>query len=328
MNRRAFLASGLLAAGTAWGDPLKPGSPAQVDVHHHLFPPRLRETLAGKIPDAFLPGVEQSLKEIDASGTARAVISFPNSDITTLKAQELSPLIRESNDYAAGLVMKWPERYRLFASLPMPHIDASLKELARIGSEIPADGVLLITNYGNRWLGDPEFSPLLEELDRRGLLVYVHPNAADCCRGLLHGVSDSIVEFQTDTSRTIASLLFTGTAERMQKIRFLFSHSGGTLPSLVERFERAPKGAPALAAQIPKGATWYLRRFLYDTAQTANAGALGALLKIVPDSQVMFGSDFPYRTASEQVRQIREMHLGAATTQRILATNAQRILRL
>jgi 6-methylsalicylate decarboxylase len=142
----------------------------------------------------------------------------------------------------------------------------------------------LISNYGSRWLGDPEFAPLMEELNRRKLMVYVHPNAADCCRGLLHGVSDSIVEFQTDTSRTIASLLFSGTAERLQEIGFLFSHSGGTVPSLIERFESAPKATPGLETKIPRGALWYLRRFFYDTAQTANPSALGALLKIVPHS--------------------------------------------
>src|SRR5262249_41587097 len=157
----------------------------------------------------------------DASGTSRAVISFPNSDIAALERAALSDLIRACNDYAAGVIAKYPSRYRLFASLPMPHVDASLGELDRIGRQVSAAGILLISNYGNRWLGDQEFAPLMQEINRRKLLVYVHPNAADCCRGLLKGVSDSIVEFQTDTSRTIASWLFSGSAERFRDIRFL-----------------------------------------------------------------------------------------------------------
>jgi predicted TIM-barrel fold metal-dependent hydrolase len=299
----------------------------QIDVHHHVFPPRLRAALDGKIPPRFLPGEDDSLREMDASGTTHAVISFPNSDITTMEREALADLVRACNDHAVGVVAKHPNRYRLFASLPMPYVDASLSELDRIGKEVPAEGILLISNYGKRWLGDPEFSPLMQEINRRRLMIYVHPNAADCCRGLLPGVSDSIVEFQTDTSRTIGSLLFSGSAQRFSSTRFLFSHSGGTLPSLIERFVSAPKASPGLDRMMPQGALWYLRRFYYDTAQTANPSALGALLKIVPDTQVMFGSDFPYRTAAEQVSQLKDMDLGERTLQRILSGNAQQVLR-
>ncbi len=330
MQRRAFVAQSacFLAALSVRSAPGGTPRQGQIDVHHHVFPPRMREFLSGRIPPQFLPGEDRSLAEMDASGSSMAVISFPNSDITVLDPQALTDLIRACNDHAAGVVAKNPTRYRLFASLPMPHVDASLKELERIGGDVPAAGVLLISNYGTRWLGDPQFAPLMEEINRRKLLVYVHPNPADCCKGLLHGVSDSIVEFQTDTSRTIASWLFSGSAERLQDVRFLFSHSGGTIASLMERFVSAPKASPGLDKMMPQGALWYLRRYYYDTAQTANPGALGALLNFIPDSQILFGSDFPYRTAAEQVAQLKQMNLGQATLERILIGNAHRALNL
>jgi 6-methylsalicylate decarboxylase len=288
----------------------------------------MRKALAGRVPARFLVDENQSLMAMDSDGTSLAVISYPNSDITTLEPSALSSLIQASNDYAAAVVAKNPTRYRLFASLPMPNVDASLRELERIGKEVPADGVLLISNYGSKWLGDPQFAPLMQELNRRQMLVYVHPNPADCCKGLLPGVPDSIVEFQSDTSRTIASWLFSGSAERFRDLRFLFSHSGGTIAGLIERFILAPKVSQELQKLVPEGPLWYLKRFYYDTAQSANPGALGALMNYVPDTQILFGTDFPYRTAIEQVKQLQGMALDADRLERILRSNARHLLHI
>ena len=110
-----------------------------------------------------------------------------------------------------------------------------------------------------------------------------------------------IIEYGTDTSRTIASLLFTGTASRCPDIKFIFSHGGGTMPFLIERFVRLPLASKAAAAKTPEGVMPLLRRFHYDTAQVANPAAMAALTKVVPISQIVFGTDFPFRTARDHV---------------------------
>ena len=328
--RRRDLLTGALATAVAVATPVLPAVPPRrrfIDVHHHLFSPAMQVTLRPMMgPGAMLAGAEQSLAELDSTGVATAMISFPSSDIFALPEERLTGLIRDSNDYAMALVSNNPGRYGLFASLPLPYIDASLREIAYIFDQLHADGVLLITNYGDRWLGDVSLSPILAELNRRKAIVYTHPNAANCCKGLLNGVSDSIIEFETDTARTIASLLFNGAAERYQDIRFIFSHAGGTLPSLIGRFTTAAQAAPALATQMPKGVMHYLQSFHYDTAQAANPSALGALLKFVPASQVMFGTDFPYGHATDQAQAIAAMRLGRKVTEDIYAGNARRLL--
>jgi predicted TIM-barrel fold metal-dependent hydrolase len=298
-----------------------------IDVHHHMFPPALMEVLRDVLPPpAKLADAGQSLAEINAGGVEAAMISYPTSDIVSLPEQRLTQLIRKANDQAMATISNGFGRYGLFASLPLPYVDASLREIGHIFDELHADGVMLITNYGKRWLGDPTLAPILDELNRRKAVVYTHPNAADCCKGLIPGVGDWLVEYETDTARTIASLLFSGTAERCQAIRFIFSHAGGTMPALIERFTTAVKLSPALAQKIPQGALKYLQSFHYDTAQSANPSALGALLKFVPDRQVMFGTDFPYRGTLEQVAAIQALHLGRAATDGILSGNARRLL--
>jgi len=45
-----------------------------------------------------------------------------------------------------------------------------------------------------------------------------------------------------------------------------------------------------------------LRRFYHDTAQISNAVTIEALVKLVPISQVVFGTDLPFRTSAEHVK--------------------------
>ena len=322
-NRRQFI---MLGAAAVAGSALGAAKPTVIDVHHHLFPPSLADYLRGKVQDFVLAGADRSLAEIDAAGTVSAVISYPASDTLNLPETLLAPMISKANDFAMSLVGKHRGRYGLFASLPMPHVDASLREIAHVFDELRADGVLLNVSYQSRYLGDPVFAPVLEELNRRKAVVYTHPGTADCCRNLVPGVHDSIVEFETDTARTIASLLFSGTAERCPNIRFIFSHAGGTMPALIERFRNAHRANPKLTEAMPRGAESYIKAFHYDTAQAANSMGLGALLQLVPVSQVMFGTDFPHRRTAEQVEALHAMRLDANSLDAILRGNARKLV--
>ena len=58
--------------------------------------------------------------------------------------------------------------------LPLPHIDASLEEIAYSFDTLKADGVGIMTSYGDKWLGYPQFAPVWEELNRRKATVYTH----------------------------------------------------------------------------------------------------------------------------------------------------------
>ena len=186
--------------------------------------------------------------------------------------------------------------------------------------------MLLNTSYQSRWLGDPYFAPVMEELNRRKAVAYTHPGPVDCCRNMIPGVHDSIVEFESDTARTIASLMFSGAAERWPNIRLIFSHAGGTAPALIERFRNAQRLNPKLAETMPRGADSYMKSFHYDTAQAANPMALGSLLKLVPVSQVMFGTDFPHRKTTEQAAALSAMDLGASALDAIFRDNARQLV--
>ena len=146
----------------------------------------------------------------------------------------------------------------------------------------------------------------MEELNRRKALVYTHPTAANCCVNLVPTQQPVMIEFGTDTTRAIADIVFSGNARRFPDIVWIFSHAGGTMPFLIERFVRNPLLDPKAKPAVPDGTLAELKRFYYDTAQTANKSAMSALSAIIPPSQIVFGTDFPYRTGIDHVKGLRE----------------------
>jgi 6-methylsalicylate decarboxylase len=210
--------------------------------------------------------------------------------------------------------------------LPMPYIDESLKEIEYAFDTLNVDGIGMMTSYGDKWLGYPQFAPVFDELNRRKATVYTHPTSANCCVNLVQSVSGAAVEWGADTTRTIVSLIFSGGAQRYGDINFIFSHGGGVLTAVAERLQiQMVSIAPYKDKFTREIVEAQLRRFYYDTAQVANAVTIGALAKLVPVSQIVFGTDYPYRTGAEHVKGLAA-NFSPGELQAIDRGNALRIL--
>ncbi len=275
---------------------------AIIDVHHHIAPPvYVADTKLRSRPNKtyFDWSPQKSLEDMDRAGVSIAVLSA----ITVWAGDDARAvrLARECNDYAARMAQDHKGRYGRFACLPLPDIDASLKEIEYGLDVLKCDGVSVMTSYGNKWLGDPAFLPVMQELNRRKAVVYTHPTVADCCADLIPGIPDAIIEFGTDTTRAITSLAFFGTMKACPDIRFIFSHGGGTLPYLIWRLEAQCRNTKTAGGQPADGVFPHLKRQYYDCAAAASPITMSALTQFVPVSQVLFGTDFPFTTAKAHV---------------------------
>jgi predicted TIM-barrel fold metal-dependent hydrolase len=302
-----------------------------IDVHHHLFPPPFvaqlvehQHYLARGVARTWTPQV--SLDDMDRAGVATAITSITAPGFALLGRERLVAANRECNEYGARMSADHRGRFGLFASLPLPDVDASLREIAYALDELKAEGIGLLTSYGDKWLGDAAFAPVMDELDRRGAIVYVHPTTADCCRNLMPGIADWVIEFPVDTTRTIASLLFSGTAARCRRTRFVFAHVGGILPLIVEHLVRAAEVDKALAAKVPAGVKEQLREFHYDTALRAHPVGMFGALQAIGIERLLFGSDAPLRTSQSQVDGLRSSGLSPEDRKKIEFGNARRLL--
>lgn len=335
VSRRGFMAGALSAGAAATAAPLlirtaaAQAKPHRIDVHHHLSPPThieaLRKATLGS-PPTYNWSVQKSLEDMDKAGVATSITSVTTPAVSFLDSDNAKRVARECNEYAARLMADHPGRFGIFATVPLPHVDVALQEVAFALDTLKADGICLMTNYGDKWLGAPEFAPLMEELNRRKAVVYTHPGAANCCRNLVPDIPDQIIEFGTDTTRTIANLIFSGTTTKFPDIRFIFSHAGGTMPFLVERLQLLPSISPKLKKDWNfEKVTAEITRYSYDTAQVAHPGALASLMKLVAVSQVVFGTDYPFRTSADHVKGLTA-YFSAADLKAIDRDNALKLM--
>jgi predicted TIM-barrel fold metal-dependent hydrolase len=183
-----------------------------------------------------------------------------------------------------------------------------------------------MTSYQSKYLGDPAFAPVMDELNRRKAVVFTHPVRPDCCRNLVPDVAEPVIELATDTTRTVASVLFSGTATRCPDIRFIWSHGGGTIPFLTMRLVNWANARKDLKDRLPDGPVAALKKFYYDTAQAAHPYALSSLLKLVSTSQVVFGTDFPFVTAAATAQGLKDFGLSAGDLAAIDRGNAAALL--
>jgi predicted TIM-barrel fold metal-dependent hydrolase len=333
MLRTQFLtgALGVAAIAAAPIGTAAQSQPSRIDVHRHLSPPGYADASRAYLPAFPKPlagwSAQRSIEDMDASGIALAMLSMPATPgIFYGDVQAARTLARSSNEYMVSLRRDYPGRYGVFAALPLPDVDGSLREIAYAYDVLNVEGIGLLSSYNGKFLGDPAFAPVWQELDRRKALVFTHPAGNDCCKHLQPEFSESVIEYGTDTTRAIASLVFSGASSRYANVKVIFSHGGGTMPFLVERF-RLAAADPAIAKNLPNGVDEELRRYYYDTAFITNAVAMSALTKLVPASHILFGTDFPYRPAAPALTELAACGLTPAEVAAIVRPNALAYLR-
>lgn len=339
-SRREFLAA-LAGLGVS---ALLPGGPAaargravgRIDTHHHFFPPDYLEPLAvwnkqqGVAPGLQKPQQEWSpavtLEAMDKFGVATGVLSISTPGVWFGESGQARRLARICNDFGAGMVRDHPGRFALFAAMPMPATDGVLHEIEYALDTLRADGIGFMTSYGDIWPGDARFAPIFEELDRRKAVAYFHPTLPNCCGSLIPGVPAALIEYPHDTARAILSLLVSGAFARYKNIRFLFSHAGGSIAMLAGRIANGLSARKNLAEIAPQGVARELQKLYYDTANSTYAPTIAALLKLVPASQVVFGTDFPYVPIAHNVEGFTKLGLSPGVRHAIERGNAERLL--
>ncbi len=288
-----------------------------IDVHAHFFPPVYLEALKDAGLKTLDGGISippwtpaRALASMDEVGIAGAVLSVSSPHVSFLENKAAATLCRSINDYSAEIKRLHPDRFGAYAILPLPDMDASLAELGRALDELQLDGVALPTSVHGIYLGDAKLAPLLEMLGDRRVTVFIHPTCPCCFEAFGLELPGPMIEFPFETTRTAASLLYSGALARYPGINFILPHAGGTLPFLAPRISSV--GAiPAMGQRaIPRAqAMQAFTRFYYDTAAAVTPQQIAALRVLAPTSQILYGSDFPF--ANEEVVRMAEAAFAA-----------------
>ena len=328
VRRREFIA-GLAAAGVTAlvpdilkGAQVRPGAaapPHRIDVHYHGNSPgfiaaiKARNTGQTALMN-WTPA--KALEDMDRDGVATSIMSTSEPSVYFGDVAAARALARECNEYAARLVADRPSRFGMFATLPLPDVDGTLREIEYAFDTLKADGACFMSSYEGKYLGDPKFAPVMDELNRRRAVCYTHPFRGAMMNMLPDGRALGIT-LTTETTLTIQSLLYTNTATRCPDIRFIWSHGGGTAPYITSRL-----GAGIGPDGQPNANMAAMRKFYYDTAQAFNEYTLATFTKVVPNSHILFGTDYPFAQAGTVAKGLADYGFAAANLRAIERENA------
>jgi predicted TIM-barrel fold metal-dependent hydrolase len=270
-----------------------------IDVHSHAIFDFLTKPSTGKWQAApELPGwsMDGALELMDKFEIITAVISSPNA-ANDIVGQAGRDMARRVNEALAEMMARHPTRFGGLATLPARDIDGCLKEMEYALDVLKLDGVSTSTNINDVYLGEDHYDPWFEEMNRRGVTLFIHPTIHSSFPNTSLGLHPGMFEFVFDTTRMLANMVVTGKKKRFSKMNMIASHAGGTMPFLVKRFQIAESafGAGKGRETIPaEGVKEVLASFYYDvTLATTNTQLLG-LLELVPTSQILMGADIPF----------------------------------
>ena len=305
-------------------------APRRVDVHFHLIPPFYREAVyaagrgpaIGKYPD-WTP--QLALDLMDACSVEVALTSLAQPGVGFGDEASAQVLARRCNDYAAELVARWPTRFGAFGTVPMWSIKGALDEIAYALDVLEFDGVSLFASYGENFLGDARFDPVLAMLNERGAVVFVHPGLHRSSKGLALPWPAFIMEYLFDTTRAVVNLIFSRAIERFPRVRFILPHAGGLVPYFAWRLSVSPM-IDARLPQLSREQVYAgLKYFWYDNALSPGEQTFGTLDRVALPERIVFGTDFPFanpRVIAEMIKSYESGFLSDARRAEIDRTNA------
>jgi predicted TIM-barrel fold metal-dependent hydrolase len=320
--------------------------PMIVDIHAHYFPQEYTDLLmriGGRtLPEAARPltarpmrqdapaGMQTRLQQMDEAGVQMQVLSPAASPPYADREADAVAAARLINDSYAALAQQYPGRLAAFVSLPLPHIDAALREMERGLDQLGMLGVSMTCSCFDRSTAEAEFEPLYEEMNRRGTVLNYHPIQNGICSPMINDYRFTVsVGASLEDSAIVLHLIARRVPERYPNIKYVIPHVGGIIPMLLQRLDNQ---APSQHPDLPERPSVTARRFYYDTVSHGSQAALVCAWKAFGTDHLVAGSDYPVLLAFETYRQtfhyIRESGLPAADVDKILNHNAQILLGL
>ncbi len=272
----------------------------KIDLHVHYLPRAYREALlthAGADRDKFPTpdwDPELHLQFMDAMGIATAMLSVSSPHLNFGDDAAARVLARQANEEGADLARKYPRRFGLLASLPLPDVQACIAEIGYALDTLSADGFTMPTNARGVYLGDERLDPVLEALNRRRAVVVIHPTRPGSVpENVAEKAPIPMMEFLFDTTRTVTNLILNRTLRRFPDITFVVPHAGAFLPLLADRLFAFTAYLPPADHDTPDVYA-ELGGLSYDVAGFCVPRQLSVLLGITGPGHLLYGSDFPY----------------------------------
>lgn len=223
-----------------------------IDIHGHILTKAyldLLEAHGATGEDGFpLPtwDEQEAIAFLDEAGITYQVLSLSSPHPYFGDAEESAAFCQSFNDEVAHVVSRHPNRFGFCAVLPLPDVDAAVKEAIRAICELGALGVKLASNSRGLYLGDERLGPLFERLkslaEERGrdVVCLIHPSRPEpIAEGVFSAGPVPLYEFLADTTRAVLNMVARDIPRRYPRVHIVIPHCGSFLPNVARRIEGA-----------------------------------------------------------------------------------------
>src|SRR6202167_4024733 len=187
--------------------------------------------------------IENRFKWMDDAGVEKQVLS-PNHPPYLPDQAECVKAVQMLNDGYADFAHRFPKRIASYVMLPLPHIDASLKEMERGFDQLGCVGVNMHVSCFNRSVAETEFEPIYAEVNRRGAILFVHPSTNGACSPLINDYKfTAAVGTSIEDACFVLHMIAKQSPHRSPNIRFIVPHLGGPIPMLLNRLDQQGQSA-------------------------------------------------------------------------------------
>ena len=276
-----------------------------VDVPSHIIPPdyvALLERHGAALEETFpLPGWDAArhVRFMDAAGIACSVLTLPAPQPYFGNSAESRACIRRANEAAAAAVRDYPGRFEFCAALPLPDVEAAVREAVYALDTLGAVGVKLATNARGQYVGDAALDTLMAVLNARGAVIILHPHRPTPYPSAVVATTPlPMYEYPAETTRAVVNMLSRNVLVRYPRLKVVVPHCGSFLPLALPRLRAI---YPAVKARGLMGEVdWEanLSRLYFDLAGNPAPEVLRALLSVTEPGHLLYGSDYPYQPDS------------------------------
>jgi predicted TIM-barrel fold metal-dependent hydrolase len=268
---------------------------------------------------------------MDAAGVGKQVLS-PHWPPYLPDQAEGVHAIELLNDGYAELAHRYPDRIASYVMLPLPHIDAALREMERGFEQLGCVGVNMNIICLNRSIAESEFEPIYAEMNRRGAVLSVHPAGSGINSPFINDFNyRAAVGTSLEDATFVLHMIAKQILYRYPNIRFIVPHLGGPIPMLLNRLDIQGQSAGG-HPNLPEAPSVTARKFYYDTVCYGSKAAFTCALEAFGADHLVTGSDYPvlqdYESYTETFAYIERLGLPKSDTDKILHHNAQQLFGL
>ncbi len=277
------------------------------------------------------------LADMDATGIHRQLLSLGAPGVQIFDAETAVSLARESNDYVADAVRRYPDRFSALAAVAPQNPAKAAAELERGVRTLGLKGAIINSHTQGEFLDDPKFWPIFEAAEALDVPIYLHPTGPPNAMiepFLARGLDGAIYGFAVETGLHLLRIIVAGVFDRFPKLQIVSGHLGEGLPYWLFRIDFMHSRMVAghrydSVKKLERKPSDYIRQNMYVTSSgMAWEPPIRYAQSVLGVDRVLYAMDYPWQFVASEVTDMDRMAINDEEKKMFYQTNAEKVFRL